>query len=173
MLKVRLSWSDDISREWLTQSLISESKLQRNNKRIFKMLEILCGTPTCFTIRPSESRWAVTPIAIDSIHARWTISTCVVNTIVNVWDWSNNTETAENLSLDTFRMMPYPLWFTYPFYNMFPKIPPYNCTSSYWCHPHKMHRLHKYGPRSRRCLNKNHIGMVRTLKLIRARRLSL
>ena len=144
---------------------MSESKLQKNNKRIFMMLKaeievnIFCGT--------------VTPIAIDSIHARWTISTCVVNTIVNVWDCSNNTHTAENLSLDTSRMLPYPLWFTYPFYNMFPKIPPYNCMSSYWCHPHKTHRLHKNGPRSRRCLNENHKGMVRTSKLINAWRFSL
>ena len=158
---------------------MSESKLQRNNKSIFIMMEaeievnIFCGTPTCFTIRPSESRWAVAPIAIDSIYARWTISTCVVNTIVNVWDCSNNTHTAESLRLYNFRMLPCPIWFTYPFYNMFPKIPLYNCMSSYWCHPHKTHRLHKYGPRSRRCLNENHKGMVRTSKLINAWRFSL
>ena len=44
----------------------------------------LCDTPTRFTIKSSESHQAVAGIVIDSIHAGCTVSTRVVNTIVDI-----------------------------------------------------------------------------------------
>ena len=71
---------------WLRRYPMSESEFQMNNKKFDDAAEIniVCRTPTRFTIRSSESHQAIAWIAIDSIHAGCTVSTCVVNAIVDI-----------------------------------------------------------------------------------------
>ena len=70
-------------------------------------------------------------------------------------------------------IMPSSLWFTYQHHNMLHWIPLHSCTSRYWCHPHRMHRLRMSGSRSHRCLKENHTGAARTVNFIHASTLSL
>ena len=57
---------------------------KKKKKKLIILEGELCDTPTRFTIKSSESHQAVAGIVIDSIHAGCTVSTRVVNTIVDI-----------------------------------------------------------------------------------------